>query len=142
LVDTDGHTALDLAVSHGDAAICDALLAAKERLGQGRSWSVKGHLGWTVLHEAAHRGHADVCRVLLAYGDEKLANAKTDSGESALHLAAGKGATDACEALCSAKSFHELRAKNDENQSAFHLARARQFKDTAAAIHSHAKHKV
>ena len=38
--------------------------------------------GWTALHEAAIRGHAEICRVLLAAGAE--VDARTDVSVSAL----------------------------------------------------------
>ena len=37
--------------------------------------------GWTALHEAAIRGHAEICRVLLAGAE---VDARTDEGLSAL----------------------------------------------------------
>jgi ankyrin repeat protein len=74
---------LHSAVAHRDAAV--ALALARRLLALGAPPSPRQQRGFTPLHEAALRGHAELVALLLEHGAER--DARNDEGRTPLELA-------------------------------------------------------
>ena len=75
--------ALHSAAAHRDAGM--ALELVRRLLAAGAAPNVCQQGGWTPLHEAAQRGHADMVALLLQHGAER--GLRSDEGKTALDLA-------------------------------------------------------
>ncbi|XP_011314875.1 uncharacterized protein nompC [Fopius arisanus] len=82
-------------------------------------------VGWTPLLIAAHRGHEELVKNLLAN------HARVDvfdlEGRSALHLAAERGYRGVCDALLGSKAF--INSKSRVGRTALHLASMNGYAD-------------
>jgi len=122
---------LHLAASGGLPRSCGLLLgAAKLREG---SLELRSLRGLTPLHAAAQRGHAEVCRLLLAARAD--AAAVTPQGRVPLHLAAMEGHAAVVARLLEARP-EALRALDMEGHCAMDLAGERGQRDTAQLLSS------
>ena len=88
------------ACAKGDVAVLRGLLANDRRLARVSNPEAH-HQGWTGLHAAAQRGHADAVRLLLDHGADPNAREAGDH-TYALHWAAAQGHLDTMRALLDA----------------------------------------
>lgn len=77
--------------------------------------------GWTALHLAADRGHADVVELLLYYG-AAVDSRESSSNATALHIAANNGRRKVCEMLI--RKGADLQAKSSMDITPPMLAKA------------------
>ena len=87
-------------------------------------------LGWTPLHYAASKGHADTVRMLIA--NKAIVNAPAPDGTTALMMAAYAGSQDVVDALL--ESGADVTMQNLQKQDAADWARRRNQDKLAARL--------
>jgi cytohesin len=102
------------AVGDGNAA------KVRELLKRGANPNAKNEHGWTPLHRAAYRGHADVARLLLEHGADANAKSKDSFFPTPLHLAAAVGHVDVTKLLL--EHGADANAKNKYGYTPLHFA--------------------
>jgi cytohesin len=102
------------AVGDGNAA------KVRELLKRGANPNAKNEHGWTPLHRAAYRGHADVARLLLEHGADANAKSKDSFIPTPLHLAAAMGHVDVTKLLL--EHGADANAKNKDGFTPLHFA--------------------
>mmetsp|Transcript_69428 Transcript_69428/g.166446 ORF Transcript_69428/g.166446 Transcript_69428/m.166446 type:complete len:282 (-) Transcript_69428:114-959(-) len=100
--------------------------------------------GWSVLHGASFRGHAEVCEAILTRTDFAHANSTCHcvfgSGWTALHLAAEQGRVKVCQVLINAPEFTAVHLRTQcahEPRTAIEIALQRHHIAAAWAILDH-----
>ena len=126
-VDFHGRPPLMIAAKYGNSGCVGLLLAS---LGEGEARKADGY-GATALMFAAHNGHGECVRQLLAVSD---ANARDGSGKTALMMAAENG-HEGCVRLLLPVS--DLGVRNDGWDTALDVAEAHS-PGCAALIRAHA----
>jgi ankyrin repeat protein len=99
-VNVPSQNAMKVCPLHSAAAQSDpavALALTRRLLEKGANPNVRQAGGWTPLHEAARRGHAEMVALLLGAGAE--AAARNDEGKSPLDLAQAEGQTEVARLL-------------------------------------------
>lgn len=124
LTNTDGNTALHLAVESSQTALVGDLLE-----GNYVPVDFPNHLGWSPLHTAAKTGQLAVIQQLRQHGASITQS--TRSGQLALHIAAQHGQELACKELLKPKGVEEeeaavslLRTKDEDGYTPVFLAAA------------------
>jgi ankyrin repeat protein len=112
------------AADQGDLAAVSRLLA--EHPGLVNSTNGNAH-GSTPLHFAAHSGHADVIRVLLAHGAN--INARNNEGQTPLMIAADSSQTETVKLLLA--NHADANLKDNSSHTAWNYAGGGNFKHGA-----------
>ncbi|MDQ7821266.1 MAG: ankyrin repeat domain-containing protein [Candidatus Eremiobacteraeota bacterium] len=104
------------AVMRGDKAKTGQLLSEHPRLAASMG---RGTRGWTVLHEAASRGNAEIAELIIAGGAD--VNARDDNGLTPLHEASSRRNRALVELLLAHGSFINARTEVfDEREHGMH----------------------
>lgn len=109
--DVDGHTALHIAIKHGNEEACKILLKS------GADGNVICECHGTALHMAAENGLHDICELLSKYVN---VNSMNKYLQTPLHLAAKAGHEKCCQTLISRKA--SLVAEDKGRNTPLHLA--------------------
>jgi ankyrin repeat protein len=141
--------ALETAVQESDVIACKKIITDYEEMRKGEgekryrigisgciksiiidsSYSIdvnyeKDH-GWTLLHIAADKGNADICKILIDAG----AIVKSDDyGKTPLHVAAASGNVEVCKILIGGR-LADVYAKDDKGKTPFDYAESVEIKD-------------
>lgn len=97
----DGSTALHLAASEGDAALCLEVLREEEF----SEVDAEDFLGNTALHQAAGRGLRVVCAEIMRHPRFRNVGARNTNGRTALHIAALRADYGTCKAILAHPKF-------------------------------------
>ncbi|XP_063615001.1 serine/threonine-protein phosphatase 6 regulatory ankyrin repeat subunit A-like [Penaeus indicus] len=109
--DVDGHTALHIAIKHGNEEACKILLKSSA------DGNVICECHGTALHMAAENGLHDICDLLTKY---VKVNSRNKRLQTPLHLAAKAGHEKCCQALISRKAL--FVAEDNDRNTPLHLA--------------------
>ena len=75
-------------------------------------------IGWTPLHEAARRGHTDICRLIMEEVEDK--NPESSNGKTPMHLACKGGHLETCRLIMD--SVSNKNPVDDHRRTPLHYA--------------------